>query len=1062
MTDLNLERKVPVGLVVCLAGLALFVVRAGGANPDLAERAGAMAHWHTPDGLPSESVTAVIQTRDGFLWIGTDAGLVRFDGVKFTDLKLTASATDHPIHITALCENDQGDLWIGTQGNGLFELEQGTLRHFTTEQGLLDNHVTSLAAGSRGTVWIGSPVGLNLWTGERFKSFTTRDGLPDKFVSGVNVAPSGTVWITTHVGMCRFINEHLVPYKFQTESQGRSPEYLGVYEDRSGNLWAFGDTYLINLSENKRLNYFRSSQPANVRIWSLCEGEDGRLWIGTSGGGLFCFEDNRFRPVILGENRRPYDVRTICEDQEGNLWLGTSGGGLMQMRPESVHVMQAGQALPDSPPTALALGADGRAYVGLQQGGLFVGESGRFDRLGSDDGWDVENLISSVCLARDGGLWAGTLGDGLYGLRDGRSIHLTTADGLADDAVLAVCADSEGGIWASTSAGTIHRFLGDTLMRYDTTQGLPGTPVTVMIPSADGGLWLGTEDGQILYGINGNFRVIDAAKIPGQHAVLALHEGEQGGLFAAGIAFNNKRNSGQKGRLLWIGTDGGGLSCLAGGMAMNWNSSNGLPNDIVAGITEDSAGNLWLATAAGIYRVNRGDLRKAFAAATKRYSVEAGRQAAASTPLACQWISDAKTMPESGVVEGGTRAALAPDGELWFATSEGVLSVDARQSGAEPTSFPVYVENAAFNGQPPVSLLRGPLWSPAAKNRAPFRAPVDVRSLEVHFTALNFAAPEDVQFRHKLEGFDPDWMDDGVTRSARYGRLPYGHYRFRLAARDADGKWREATETFAFVVPTPLYFQSWAVGLYLLTGVALIAGIVRTVSHRRLRAALARLEQQQALERERMRIARDMHDEMGSKLTKISFLSERAQMDAKPDGSHAEKIEAIAQTSRELLKTMDEIVWAVNPRNDTLENLAAYLSSYAVEYFQNTRVECELRLPEQIPHFPLSSEMRHNLFLTFEEALNNVLKHSAATKARMEMTVNALEFELKVTDNGRGFDTSVSANGQPRGGRGGNGLKNMRQRLVAIGGDCQVSSQPGAGTTVTIRIRLNEKSAGKP
>ena len=274
----------------------------------------------------------------------------------------------------------------------------------------------------------------------------------------------------------------------------------------------------------------------------------------------------------------------------------------------------------------------------------------------------------------------------------------------------------------------------------------------------------------------------------------------------------------------------------------------------------------------------------------------------------------------------------------------------------------------------------------------------------------------------------------------------------------------EAAEPFAFIVPTPLYFQTWVLYLYGLTAVAIIVGIVRMVSHRRLRVTLARLEQQQSLERERMRIARDMHDELGSKLTKISFLSEHAQMDVESTGPLNGKIESIAQTSRELLKTMDEIVWAVNPRNDTLENLTTYLSHYAVEYFQNTSVECELRLPPEIPHYPLSSETRHNLFLTFEEALNNVLKHSAAANAKVEMTVTPLLFELKVTDNGRGFEAStpLAANVPTRGGCGGNGLKNMRQRLAAIGGECVIASQPGGGTVVTMRIHLKQKKSGKP
>ena len=984
-----------------------------------------MRAWHTADGLPSESVTAIVQTRDNFLWIGTSAGLVRFDGVKFTGVAPDNSSTNILTGVTALCEDSNGHLWIGTQQYGLFELIQGRLKHFDRKQGLLDDGVTSLAADNRGQVWIGSKSGLNLWAGQHFKSFTTADGLSDDLVSGVNVARSGIVWITTRTGMCRFMGGRITPYLFQTESQGRRPEYLGTYEDRRGNLWAFGDTYLINLAEGKRFNYFRSSESASVRIWSLCEGQDGRIWIGTSGRGLFCFQGNHFQPVILGGNHWPYDVRAIYEDRERNLWLGTSGGGLVQLRPQTIAVVSEGQGLPNSSPTALAPGGNGKIYAGLQHGGLFAGEAGRFERVDGNERSTIQNFVSSVAVARDGTVWAGTLGDGLYGLKAGREIHFTTENGLGDDTVLAVCADAEGSVWVSTGAGTVHRFGGQHQLRFDRTQGLSGAPVTVMVAAASGGLWLGSLDGQLQREENGKITGIEGLKNLEGCPVLALYEGEKG--------------------RLWIGTSEGGLACLIRGAMINWNTNNGLPDNTVAGVVEDRAGNLWLATGAGIYRVNQNDVSKSMDSP--------------GTPLVCKLMSAAKTIPESTTVSGGTRAVLSPDGQLWFATSEGVVNADPRQSASEPARIPLYLESAAFNGQPPLTLLQGGFWSPETTRPQPFLAPVDSRSLEIHFTGLNFAAPGELRFRHKLEGFDSDWVDDAGARSVRYGRLTYGHYRFHVAVRNAGGNWQEASDVFAFVVPTPFYLQKWAIFLFVLAAVTLVAGIVRLVSHRRLRSKLVRLEQQQSLERERMRIARDMHDEMGSKLTKISFLSEHAQVDAAAIGPLGDKIESIAQTSRELLQTMDEIVWVVNPRNDTLENLVVYLSHYAVEYFQNTTVECELSLPKEIPICPLSSELRHNLFLAFEEALNNVLKHSGAAKVKVAMNFPALGFEIKIADNGKGFDGAPAVeNVSPRRGGGGNGLNNMRQRLQDLGGDCLIAGDAGHGTTVTMRIHLNSKN----
>jgi ligand-binding sensor domain-containing protein/signal transduction histidine kinase len=1000
--------------------------RAGVLDSELEEPAEAIHVWRSADGLPSDSVTALMQTRDGFLWIGSSAGLVRFDGASFTQVQLPFAATNGPLRITALCEDSNGYVWVGTQQAGLFELAHGTTRRLTSPQGLSDDNITSLAADSQGAIWVGSRAGLSHWTGDRLERFTTRDGLPDEFVSGVNVARSGTVWITTRVGMCRFINGHIAPYVFKTESQGRSPEYLGAYEDRRGNLWAFGDTYLINLAENKRFNYFRGSESSSVRIWSLCEGQGGRLWIGTSGRGLFCFEENRFQPVVLGEDRSSYDVRAICEDREGSLWLGTSGGGLVQLRPQSVHVVHTGQGLPDSPPTALALDGNGRICVGLQRGGLFVAESGRFENVSGSDGRGAESYITSVCLARDGTLWVATLGDGVYGLRNGRGVHFTTANGLADDQVLGMCADREDGVWASTSAGPVHHLTTQGVTRLDGARGLSGAPVTTLIPSASGGIWLGTQDGRILREQNGAFTGVETVPQAGEYPVLALFEGVQG--------------------RLWSGAAGGGLTCRTDGRTVNWKTDNGLPSDSVAAVVEDDAKNLWIATGAGIYRIKRNDLDMAL-----------------DNPklfLPCQQMSEAKTRLESSTISGGTRAVLAPNAELWFATSEGVLKVDVHPTGIESSVFPVWLETAAFNGDGPIPLLANGGWAHTVSTAKPFKGPVDLRSLDIHFTALSFVSPGDLRFRHRLEGSDPDWVEAGVTRSAHYGRLGYGLYRFQVAARGGDGVWREAPTAFAFEIPTPLYLQAWALSLYGLAAVALVAGTVRGVSHRRLRSVLARLEQQQTLERERMRIARDMHDEIGSKLTKISFLSEHARMDSESlPGPLAGKIQSIAQFSQDLLKTMDEIVWVVNPRNDTLENLANYLSHYAVEYFQNTSIDCQLRLPQEIPHQPLSSETRHNLFLSFEEALNNVLKHSAATAVRVEMSLKALEFEILVADNGKGFEVPAMASTVPqaRGGRGGNGLRNMRQRLAAIGGDCLLASRLGNGTTVTLRIRLTQE-----
>jgi signal transduction histidine kinase len=340
----------------------------------------------------------------------------------------------------------------------------------------------------------------------------------------------------------------------------------------------------------------------------------------------------------------------------------------------------------------------------------------------------------------------------------------------------------------------------------------------------------------------------------------------------------------------------------------------------------------------------------------------------------------------------------------------------------------------------------------------PVRLPSDLRSLDLQFTALNFSEPEKIHFRHRLDGSDPDWVESGPDRSVHYGRLLYGNYTFRVQAGSA-GVWDKNEAAFSFVIPTPWWRTAWALTIYVLAAVILVAGTARLVSNRRLRRRLAVLAQQQAMERERMRIAQDMHDEIGSKLTKISFMSERAKGELQGQEPVARKLNSIANTSRDLLQSLDEIVWAVNPHNDTLEHLAAYLGHYATEYLQNTAVECELHIPQGLPHHPLSAEARHNLFLAFEEALNNALKHGRAARIRVAMRAAPGQFEINVEDNGCGFDVEAitSAKREPAaqlGKRIGNGMKNLQLRLADVGGKCRIRSQPGQGTTVTLTVPL--------
>jgi signal transduction histidine kinase len=401
---------------------------------------------------------------------------------------------------------------------------------------------------------------------------------------------------------------------------------------------------------------------------------------------------------------------------------------------------------------------------------------------------------------------------------------------------------------------------------------------------------------------------------------------------------------------------------------------------------------------------------------------------------------------------------------LWFATVGGLLGIDSRSLQDEKPAPQVHLEAVLVDNRPLI------LPFPEAHDRGPEPSAIKLsarfRELDFQFAAMSFEAPEKVRFRHKLDHFDADWIETGPERHVQYGRLPSGNYAFHVTACNAQGVWNDSGAILAFIIPTPLWRTPWALGLYGLTAAGSVAGTVRFVSHRRLRRRLARLQQQQAMERERVRIAQDMHDEIGSKLTKISFLSEIAKGELSQTGTLANKIDSISGTARELLQALDEIVWAVNPRNDNLEQLCAYLTQYAREYFHDTAVECSVTLQAGLPRLAMSAELRHNLFLAFEEALSNVLKHSGAASVRIELRVEQERLQIMISDNGRGFAvppvSTEATTPSSTSGHEGNGLMNMRQRLADVGGRCSIQSQLGQGTIVTLSISLPNAQSHEP
>jgi signal transduction histidine kinase len=457
-------------------------------------------------------------------------------------------------------------------------------------------------------------------------------------------------------------------------------------------------------------------------------------------------------------------------------------------------------------------------------------------------------------------------------------------------------------------------------------------------------------------------------------------------------------------------------------------------SDEVFGILEDH-GWLWMSCSKGIFRVHKKDL-------------DAFDEGKIETIVSLAYgKNDGMESPQCN--GGGKPSAWkSQDGRLWFPTSKGLVSVDPSTAKIDDEPPPVFIETVAADeniiddGR---QALAGAV-STVARQLSPVCVPPGRGELEFQYAALDFSAPEKDHFQYRLEGVDAGWIDAGVRRTAYYNNLAPGNYRFMVKACNKDGVWNQAGASLAIVLAPHYWEMLWFRGLvaFIIVGGACSA-VLYTV-RKRMQRQLVFLEKQQAVEKERGRIARDMHDQIGAGLTQIGLLGEFARRSKNGDGIvHVEKI---CDTARELAQTLDEMVWTVNPKNDTLTKLGLYLAAYAEEFFQATEIRCLLDVPTGLPPCLLPAEMRHNIFLTVKEALNNIAKHSRASEARLRLFLKDSTLEIEIEDDGVGF--SVDSKDLSR-----NGLSNMKERIKEIGGVIDISSRPNNGTRICLQVGLD-------
>jgi signal transduction histidine kinase/ligand-binding sensor domain-containing protein len=951
--------------------------------------------WDSDKGLPQNTVHSILQTSDGYLWLTTSDGLVRYDGVRFTIFNIGNTKGIASNRCRSLFEDRDHNLWITAEDGEIIRYRDGSFDSYGTGGNSPDYWVRGIWEDPEGHLFISTRKDLLRWQDGTFvaQARLARCDYYEGFGSIIWCQDGAAV----HV---RRADLSTAVYTLQTGLS--SLNISAAYEDKKGRFWVATRDGGLDCFEGGKLTRY---QPDSHYINAIIESLDGALWLGTEGGGLLRFQDGRFKSYTTADGLPENIVTALYQDREGSLWLGTLNRGLARLSKNLITTYAEQQGL--SPAIVYPILEDhvGNIWLGTWHDGVNRYRDGSFTHYDEKQGL-AGSLITSLAEDREGRVWIGARG-GAGWYQNGKFTRLAEL-GVLPYGVSAILEDRDGNLWFGTEVG-LKKFRDGQFTTYTAHDGLAGDDVKVLQEDQRGNIWIGTYGGltRLKDGTFQSYRQED------------------------GLASNHVRSLYEDGNgVLWVGTYDGGLSRLKDGKITTYTVKDGLFDGGVFQILEDDLGNLWMSCNHGIYRVSKKELED-FASGQARliHSVSYGTR-------------DGMLSVECN---GGTQPAgiKANDGRLWFPTQDGVAVINPSDIQSSSLPPPVVIESCLLD-QKPVDVRRTVQIEPGQD------------SLEIHYTGLSFVKPEQVEFRYRLEGLDKDWVQAGSRRVAYYAHVPPGQYTFVVTAANADGVWNDVGQRLQITVVPPVWRRWWFITLGVLGLVATVFFVYRRrVSQlHRARAAQEAFSRQliESQENERKRIAAELHDSIGQSLLIIKNRAQFALMKSEGNGAANEQIEEITASASQAITEVREIAYNLRPYH--LDRIG--LTKTIEAMIEKIAAASGIRFTASIANIDglLSKEAEINLYRVVQEAINNIVKHSGADDASTEVSRKSDAIFIQIRDTGRGFALTTAEAG-PRG----FGLISIAERVRMIGGDYNISSTPGQGTTIRIRIDL-EGSGG--
>ena len=1000
-------RTAAAAIVVCTAAFLLRPSPVRALDPSLDITQYAHLAWTFRNGFPNGAVYAIAQTPDGYLWLGTSSGVVRYDGVRLTPLPLRAGQQLPNAAAGALLPTRDGAVWIGTL-DGLVSWKNGQLTEYPV---FTRRTVISLVQQRDGTVWAGAFGGaagkLCAFRGDQTTCYGD-DGQLGASVASLYEDADGSLWVGAGTGLWRWTPgapaRHLaVP--IQTH-QSLAPG------DRGKGVLVAADN-IRQVAGTQVFEYPLRGVPSPLTATNVLRDRNGGLWIGTAAHGLVHSYQGKTSLLTQEDGLSSDQVLALFEDREGTVWVGTSEG-LDRFREWPVTPVSVKQGLSNSTATSVLAARDGSIWIGTADG-LNRWKDGRTTiyRRRNHPGLP-DDSIQSLFEDERGRVWV----SGLRGLAAFENEEFTTVPGGPGGYTHAITSDDHGGLWlslwlTSDDYGLAHLVDGN-IIEHASWQELGGGPGTGLVSDPEGGVWTGLLSGGIAHFRQGHIRNLSltADGAPTTRKVLNVSRDRDGAM--------------------WVATDSG-LSRLADARVATLTTANGLPCNTVHWIIEDQLGSYWLYTACGLVRIARTELDA--------------------------WAADPKRIIRSTTFDSADGIRLVPiltpsrpavtksrDGKIWFLNGSTVSVIDPSHLGTNALPPPVHVEQIVADGQ-------------MFDESSGLHLPPNIRNLLINYTALSMVVPEKVSFRYKLEGQDLEWREAVNKREAQYSNLRPGNYRFRVAASNNSGLWNEAGDVLEFSIAAAFYQTNWFRALCAVFFVALLWAAyqlrVRQLHHQFDMMLEARVG-------ERTRIARDLHDTLLQSFHGLLLRFQTASylLPERPAAAKEKLDGAIEQAAKAITEGRDAVQ---DLRTSTIErnDLAMALKALGDELTADASIE-------RPPAFGVALEgqsrdlhpiVRDDIYKIAAEALRNAFRHADAGRVEVEIRYDEEQFRLRVRDDGKGIDPAVLAQ---RGIDGHFGLRGMPERAALIGGKVAVWSEVGAGTEVELRLPAHTVYATSP